>query len=86
VANKYGISREEQDQFGYRSHMRAIAAQDAGKFKDEIAPLDIEQVVGFRRQGGLCNGRRPECGCNYVIRDNTSSHPWGHHGVLERRW
>jgi acetyl-CoA acyltransferase len=45
VANKYGISREEQDEFGYRSHMRAIAAQDAGKFKDEIVPLEIEQVV-----------------------------------------
>lgn len=45
VAKKYGISREEQDQFGYRSHMRAIAAQDAGKFKDEIVPLKIEQVV-----------------------------------------
>jgi acetyl-CoA acyltransferase len=45
VANKYGVSREEQDQFGYRSHMRAIAAQDAGRFRDEIVPLEIEQVV-----------------------------------------
>ena len=45
VANKYSISREEQDQFGYRSHMRAIAAQDAGKFRDEIVPLEIEQVM-----------------------------------------
>jgi acetyl-CoA acyltransferase len=45
VADKYGISREEQDEFGYRSHMRAIAAQDTGKFKDEIVPLEIEQVV-----------------------------------------
>ena len=45
VADKYGISREEQDRFGYRSHMRAIAAQDAGRFKDEIVPLEIEQVV-----------------------------------------
>lgn len=45
VAKKYGISREEQDAFGYRSHMRAIAAQDAGKFKDEIVPLEIERVV-----------------------------------------
>ena len=45
VANKYGVSREEQDAFGYRSHMRAIAAQDAGKWKDEIVPLEIEQVV-----------------------------------------
>jgi len=45
VANQYGVSREDQDAFGYRSHMRAIAAQDAGKFKDEIVPLEIEQVV-----------------------------------------
>ncbi len=45
VAEKYGICREEQDEFGYRSHMRAMAAQDAGKFKDEIVPLAIEQVV-----------------------------------------
>ncbi|MFQ5856555.1 MAG: acetyl-CoA C-acyltransferase [Anaerolineae bacterium] len=45
VAKEYGISREEQDAFGYRSHMRAIAAQDAGRFKDEIVPLEIEQVV-----------------------------------------
>jgi acetyl-CoA acyltransferase len=45
VAEKYNVSREAQDEFGYRSHMRAIAAQDAGKFKDEIVPLEIEQVV-----------------------------------------
>jgi acetyl-CoA acyltransferase len=45
VADKYGVSREDQDTFGYRSHMRAIAAQDAGRFKDEIVPLEIEQVV-----------------------------------------
>ena len=45
VANKYGISREEQDRFGYRSHKQAIAAQDTAKFKDEIVPLEIEQMV-----------------------------------------
>ena len=45
VANQYNVSREDQDAFGYRSHMRAIAAQDAGKWKDEIVPLEIEQVV-----------------------------------------
>ncbi len=42
VAEKYGISRKDQDDFGYRSHTNAIAAQDAGKFKDEIVPLDVE--------------------------------------------
>ncbi len=45
VGQKYGISRQEQDAFGYRSHMRAIAAQDAGKFVDEIVPFEFEQVV-----------------------------------------
>jgi acetyl-CoA acyltransferase len=44
VVAKYGLSREEQDTFGYRSHMRAIAAQDAGKFEDEIVPLEFERV------------------------------------------
>jgi acetyl-CoA acyltransferase len=44
VVAKYGLSREEQDAFGYRSHMRAIAAQDAGKWKDEIVPLEFERV------------------------------------------
>lgn len=42
VAEKYGVSRDDQDDFGYRSHMKAIAAQDAGKFKDEIVPLEVE--------------------------------------------
>lgn len=45
VARKYDITRKEQDEFGYRSHLRAIAAQDAGKFVDEIVPLQVKQIV-----------------------------------------
>ncbi|HEY0100977.1 MAG TPA: acetyl-CoA C-acyltransferase [Pyrinomonadaceae bacterium] len=41
VARKYEVSREEQDEFSYGSHRRAAAAQDAGKFADEIVPLKI---------------------------------------------
>jgi len=41
VARKYEVSREEQDEFSYRSHGRAAAAQDAGKFDDEIVPLKV---------------------------------------------
>jgi acetyl-CoA acyltransferase len=41
VARKYEVSREEQDAFALRSHQRAAAAQDAGKFKDEIVPLKV---------------------------------------------
>jgi acetyl-CoA acyltransferase len=38
-AREHGISREEQDQFALRSHQRALAAIDAGRFADEITPL-----------------------------------------------
>src|ERR687892_149122 len=41
VARKYEVSREEQDEFALRSHMRAAAALDAGKFNDEIVPLKV---------------------------------------------
>ncbi|MEN0039908.1 MAG: acetyl-CoA C-acyltransferase [Pseudomonadota bacterium] len=39
VAERYGISRERMDEYGYRSQMRTAAAQEAGKFDDEIVPL-----------------------------------------------
>ncbi|GIW23213.1 MAG: acetyl-CoA acetyltransferase [Candidatus Sericytochromatia bacterium] len=42
VAKKYGITREEQDEFSYKSHMKAIAAIKEGKFKNEIVPLNVE--------------------------------------------
>src|SRR5215207_2980761 len=44
VAQKYGVSREDQDAFALRSHQRAIAAQDTGKFKAEIVPVEVESV------------------------------------------
>lgn len=41
VARKYEIGREDQDRFALRSHERAARAQDEGKFKDEIVPLNV---------------------------------------------
>jgi acetyl-CoA acyltransferase len=41
VARKYEVSREQQDEFALRSHERAAAAQDAGKFAAEIVPLNV---------------------------------------------
>ena len=46
VADKYGISREEQDAFATRSHGRAIAAQQAGRFSDEIVPVTVKGRKG----------------------------------------
>jgi acetyl-CoA acyltransferase len=45
VAAQYAISREDQDDFAYRSHMKAAAAVDAGKFAEEIVPVQFEQVT-----------------------------------------
>jgi acetyl-CoA acyltransferase len=44
VAREYHISREEQDQFAYNSHQKAISAIQEGKFKDEIAPVNIVET------------------------------------------
>jgi acetyl-CoA C-acetyltransferase len=46
VATKYQISREEQDRFAVASQNKAEAAQKAGKFKDEIAPVTISTRKG----------------------------------------
>ncbi|MCY4000022.1 MAG: thiolase family protein [Bacteroidetes bacterium] len=44
VAEKYNISREDQDQFALRSHERALAAQSDGLFYEEIIPLEVKQT------------------------------------------
>jgi 3-oxoadipyl-CoA thiolase len=41
VAEKYGISREAQDRFALQSHQRAIAAQEDGRFDDQIVPVEV---------------------------------------------
>ncbi len=46
VAKKYNISREAQDALALASQQKAAAAQDAGKFKDEIVPITIPQKKG----------------------------------------
>ncbi len=44
VAKQFGISREEQDEFSYQSHMKAAAAWKEGKFKDEVVPVTVKEV------------------------------------------
>jgi acetyl-CoA C-acetyltransferase len=46
VAKKYGVSRQEQDEFALASQNKAEAAQKAGKFKDEIIPFEIASKKG----------------------------------------
>jgi len=46
VAEKYQISREQQDDFAFNSHRKAHEAQQAGRFKDELAAIEIPQKKG----------------------------------------
>jgi acetyl-CoA C-acetyltransferase len=46
VAERYGVTRAEQDEYALNSHRKAAAAIKAGKFKDEILPLEIPQKKG----------------------------------------
>jgi acetyl-CoA acyltransferase len=45
LARKFGIDREEQDAFALESHRKAVAAIDAGRFRDEIVSLPVREVV-----------------------------------------
>lgn len=50
VAKEFNVSREDQDLFSYNSHQKALAAIKAGKFKDEIVPVNVEEVYLDEKQ------------------------------------
>ncbi len=53
VAQRYGISKQAQDEYGVRSQQRAAAAQAAGKFRDEIVPMTTVMGVVDKASGRL---------------------------------
>ncbi len=60
VAEKYRVNREEQDAFALRSHQRAVAAMQGGRFKDEIVPVPIPQRKGDPIVVDADEGPRPD--------------------------
>lgn len=53
VADRWNISREDQDEFAYQSHMKAIAAQQAGRFDEELVPVTVTTTFatkGFKTE------------------------------------
>jgi 3-oxoadipyl-CoA thiolase len=46
VAERYGVSREDQDAFSLRSHRRAVAAREEGRFDDEVVPVEAPPADG----------------------------------------
>ena len=60
VAERYGISREAQDEFALESHRRAIAAVEAGRFDDELLPVSVPQRKGDPVTVDADEGPRPD--------------------------
>ena len=58
VAKKYGLNKEQLDEYAYQSHQRAIAATQGGAFKDEITPIEIKDAEGAVSQHTVDEGIR----------------------------
>src|ERR1700734_2440079 len=57
LSKKYGITREQADEFSFASHQKALAAISAGKFKDETVPVEVSYVAF---ENGASNGAKPK--------------------------
>src|SRR5271156_5931585 len=55
VYRKYNVSREDQDQFSYRSHQNALKAQAEGRFDEEIVPLEVDATSPGGTKKGVFN-------------------------------
>ena len=53
VVNKFGITREAQDEYAMQSQMRTAAGQDSGKFDDEIVPIDATRAIKDKESGDI---------------------------------
>jgi acetyl-CoA acetyltransferase family protein len=60
VAERYGVSREDQDAFALESHRRAVAAAEAGRFDDEIVTVEVPQPKGEPVTVHADEGPRPD--------------------------
>jgi acetyl-CoA acyltransferase len=58
IARKFGITREQADQFSADSHKKAVAAIAAGNFKDEIVPVDVK-IIALASASGAGSGGAP---------------------------
>ena len=60
VAERYGVSREDQDAFALESHRRAVAATEAGRLDDEIVTVEVPQPKGGPVTVHVDEGPRPD--------------------------
>lgn len=71
VAERYGVSREEQDQFAAASQQRAAAARAAGKFDDEIVPISVTRAL-FDKEGNETGKEEVTLAADEGIREGTT--------------
>lgn len=71
VAERYGVSREEQDQFAATSQQRAAAARSAGKFDDEIVPVTVLKAL-FDKEGNETGREEITLSADEGIREGTT--------------
>ena len=60
MAKKYGLTKDQLDEYGFRSHQKAIAATQGGRFKDEIIPIEITTADGAKELHDVDEGIRFE--------------------------
>ena len=68
VAERYGVSREDQDAFALESHRRAVAAAEAGRFDDELVTVDVSQPKGEPVTVHADEGPRPDTSLEKLAR------------------
>jgi acetyl-CoA acetyltransferase family protein len=68
MADEYGISREEMDRWAHESHLRAVAAQEAGRFRDEISPIEGHLEDGSAFMVDRDQGPRPDSSLEKIAR------------------
>jgi acetyl-CoA acyltransferase len=69
VAAKYGVSRQRQDEFALASHRKAAAARKAGKFKDEITPVNVRVD---KMKGTAIESKHVPFSSDELIREDTT--------------
>src|SRR2546425_3404531 len=77
VNTELGITREEQDEWSARSHLRAAAAWDQGRFADEVVPFEIPQRSGDRVVVARDEGIRPGTSAESLAKLKPAFHPNG---------
>jgi len=72
VATQVGVSRADQDTFSLRSHANAVAAWEAGRFKDEVIPVEIPEKKGPPTMVTRDEGPRPDSSLEALAKLNAA--------------